>query len=81
MDINEFLQIINNIFLRQDTLFKIVLLIFLGVYGLYAIILYNQIRSLNNVVTQIGISAVLNFLALLHLILVFALIVFIVLSL
>jgi len=79
-----FMDVINfflNIFSNQDTLFRIILIILIAIYGLFALILFIQIRNLNRIVNQIAFSPVFIVLALIHLLAILALLFFAVLFL
>lgn len=69
------------LFQNQDFLFKIALLILIALYGLFALIVYIQIVSLNNILNQISFSPIFKALGFLHFALTLALLVFAVLSL
>lgn len=63
MDIS---SIISSLLSGQDIIARFALVIFIALYGLFALIVAIQIGNLNRVVNQIGASAFLNFLAVLH---------------
>mgnify|MGYP001560197416 CR=1 FL=1 len=75
--VNFFLDIFSN----QDALFRITLIILIAIYGLFALILFIQVRNLNRIVNQITFSSVFIVLALIHLLATFALLFFAVLFL
>jgi hypothetical protein len=58
------LEIVNQILAQQDVFYKIVLLIFMLLYSLFALILYIQISAMIKVVNQISFSPILRFIAL-----------------
>ena len=63
----EFIEIVERLFSDQDFLFKIFLIVVTSLYGLFALILWVQIRSLNKIIDQIDFSPVFNALGFLHL--------------
>lgn len=78
------MEIINfflNIFANQDSLFKIILTILIAIYGLFALILFIQIKNLNRVLNQLKFSPIFIILGLVHLLITFALLIFAVLFL
>lgn len=66
MNIGDFLSALFAIFSNQDLLFQIVLLIFIGFYSIFALIVTVQIRILNNVVTQIMVAPIFRALSYIH---------------
>lgn len=77
----EIVDFIFALFSNQDFLFKIALLILIALYGLFALIIYVQIISLNNILNQINFSPIFKALGFIHFALALALLVFAVLSL
>lgn len=78
------MEIINfflNILANQDSLFRIILIILIALYGLFALILFIQIRNLNRIVNQVTFSPVFIVLAFVHLTITLALLFFTVLFL
>ncbi len=73
-------SISSSIINSQDIIVRVILAIFLILYGFYAIILSTQIRTLVQQVNQEGLSNVLRLLSLIHAIIVFGLLLFIILT-
>lgn len=65
----------------QDAFYKIVLVIFMLLYSLFALILSIQIRSLIQVIDQIHFSSILKFLALANIVASILLILYTILTL
>ena len=61
-----FLQNIIEFFSNPQLLIQLFLLVLVIMYGLYAVVVAFQIRTLNNTVTQVMFSQVFTFLAFLH---------------
>jgi hypothetical protein len=57
------MEIIDQLLSQQDVFYKIVLLVFMLLYSLFALILYIQISAMIKVVNQISFSPVLRFIA------------------
>ncbi|OGH15962.1 MAG: hypothetical protein A3C30_03945 [Candidatus Levybacteria bacterium RIFCSPHIGHO2_02_FULL_40_18] len=74
---NFFLKIFSN----QDALFRIILIILISIYGLFALILFLQIRNLNRIINQITFSPIFIVFTLVHLLATVALLFFAVLFL
>lgn len=77
----EIIDFFLNIFSNQDSLFRIILIILIALYGLFALILFIQIRNLNRIVNQVTFSPVFIVLAFVHLATILALLFFTVLFL
>lgn len=63
----DFTQLIASIIGDQNLIAKILLLIFLSLYGFFAIILLIQVRELSKIVNQVGFTPVIKGLSVLHL--------------
>lgn len=61
-----FLEQIIAFFSTPQLLFKLFMLVLIIMYGLYAVVVAFQIRTLNNTVTQVMFSQIFTFLAFLH---------------
>lgn len=72
---------IGSVISNQDVIVRIILAVFLTLYGFYAIILSTQIRSLIQQFNQTGFSNTLRLTSLIHAIIVFGLLLFIILTL
>jgi hypothetical protein len=72
----ELIQFLIDIFSNQDAIFKVILLILIGIYGLFALILAIQIRNLNRIINQIRFSPIFTILASGHLVAALALLLF-----
>lgn len=68
MQFNDFLQLLITFSFNHDAVVKILLVIFLSLYILFAIILTIQIRKFSIIVNQVGFSPVFKALATGHLI-------------
>ena len=68
MQFNDFFQSIITSSLNQDSIVKILLVIFLSLYILFAVILMVQIRRFNAIINQVGFSPIFKALATGHLI-------------
>lgn len=66
MTIIEIIQFILSIITNQDLVLKLILVVFLVLYTLFAIIVARQIFILNEIVNQISFSPVFKFLAIMH---------------
>ncbi|HVT01196.1 MAG TPA: DUF5657 family protein [Patescibacteria group bacterium] len=77
MDINSILAIFSD----QNGLAKFALIVLIGFYSLFALIILIQIRNLNRIVNQIKFSPIFTFIAFNHLLAALALLVFAVLFL
>ncbi|HRN96053.1 MAG TPA: hypothetical protein PLD54_01240 [Candidatus Levybacteria bacterium] len=64
----ENIDFINQILAQQDIFYKIVLIIFMLLYSLFALMLYIQINSLIKVVNQIAFSPIFRFIALMNIV-------------
>lgn len=62
----EIVELISKFFSDQDFLFKIILVILVSLYGLFALVLAIQIKNLNKIINQIDFSPVFNLLSLIH---------------
>lgn len=62
----QFFQTTILLFTNQDLLAKIILILLLSVYGLFTLILTNQVRILSKVVDQIHFSPIFLMLAYAH---------------
>jgi hypothetical protein len=60
------ISFMSSLFASQDVIFRFALVILSAFYGLFALIVAIQIGNLNRIIKQVGASAVLNFLAVLH---------------
>jgi hypothetical protein len=69
----ETINFILNIFSNQDALFRIILVVLIVLYGLFALILFIQIRNLNHILNQTAFSPIFILIALIHLLATFAL--------
>ncbi len=72
----EVIQFFINLFENQNILLKIVFMILISLYGLFALILVFQIRNLNKIVNQITFSPIFTLAALIHLGITVALLLF-----
>ncbi|OIP57167.1 MAG: hypothetical protein COX79_05440 [Candidatus Levybacteria bacterium CG_4_10_14_0_2_um_filter_36_16] len=68
MQFNDFFQSIITSSLNQDSIVKILLVIFLSLYILFAVILMVQIRRFNAIINQVRFSPIFKALATGHLI-------------
>ncbi|KKQ93452.1 MAG: hypothetical protein A3C27_01270 [Candidatus Levybacteria bacterium RIFCSPHIGHO2_02_FULL_39_36] len=77
----ELFQFLIQLFSNQDLLFRIILIILISFYILFALILAMQIRNLNRIVNQITFSPIFKLLSFIHLGAAIALLIFTVLFL
>lgn len=66
MNIVDLAQALVEVLTDQNTLAQIVLLIVVGMYSIFALVVAVQIRILNNVVTQATFAPVFKMLAYIH---------------
>lgn len=77
----EIIDFFINIFSNQDSLFKIILVVLIALYGFFALILAIQIRNLNRIIDQITFSPIFILFSTVHFIATLALLFFAVLFL
>ncbi len=68
-------------FLSQDLFISVVLLILLIMYGFYALVLSIQIKTYNNILTQIGFAPIFTFIGYLNVVVAIGLILLILFTL
>lgn len=81
MNIGDVISTTGSVLTNQDLIVRIIMAVFLVLYGFYAVILSTQIRSLVQQFNQQGFSGTLRLISLVHAIIVFGLLLFIILTL
>lgn len=56
-----------SLFLNEALLIKGLLLLFVGGYSVFAFVMLNQVRVMNNIIAYEGVSNIVSLVALLHL--------------
>lgn len=75
MSITDIIQLIQTLFSNQDLIVKIILIVLLSLYVLFAIIVSRQIFVLNEIVNQISFSPIFKILSVIHVIIAILLLV------